>query len=271
MIRSPLATALLLLAPITVAAQVEAKQSTWQLDDSRGSFCVWYLADPALAPDIAPKGTLFAPAGTGSGLPAALARLVRDEPQFGSWIPAAICIGRYGRVTVDGEVAAQAKGDRAVLVMTHAIAATAPRGQEGAGYFLLELATDNRTLAGVAEDVGLRVEQREIARVPSREGGDDAWHFQMEKAKLVWSGHPTGEPRVEATRTMSFGLAGLRTSSWLLEATSAPDTVRLLVGQLRVEGKDDLAKALKASPIRAVGPLEQGGRSEWRFTRGGSR
>jgi hypothetical protein len=174
-------------------------------------------------------------------------------------------------VTVDGEVAAQAKGDRPVLVMTHAIAATAPRGQQGAGYLLVELSTDNGTLARVAEDVGLLVERREVARVPDREGGDDAWHFQVEKAKLLWSGHPTGEPRVEETQVMSFGLAGRRTTSWLLEAKSTPDTTRLLVGQLRVEGKDDLAKALKASPIRAVGPLEQGGRSEWRFTKGGNR
>lgn len=271
MTRSPLATALLLLAPITAAAQVDAKSSTWELDDSRGSFCVWYLADPAMAPDLAPKGTVFAPAGAGEGLPPAVARLVRDEPQFGSWIPASICVGLYGKVTVDGEVAAQAKGDRPVLVMTHSIAAAAPRGQEGAGYFLLELSTDNGTLARVAEDIGLQVERREVTRVPDREGGDDAWHFQVEKAKLLWSGHPTGEPSVESTRMMSFGLVGRRTSSWLLEAKATPDTTRLLVGQLRVEGKDDLAKALKASPIRAVGPLEQGGRSIWQFTRGGNR
>lgn len=271
MIRCPLATALLLLAPLTAAAQIEAKSSTWQLDDSRGSFCVWYLADPSMAPDLAPRGTVFAPAGAGTGLPAAVARLVRDEPQFGSWIPAALCVGLYGKVTVDGAVAAQAKGDRPVLVMTHAIAAMGPRGQEGAGYLLLELATDNGTLGRVAEDVGLRVERREVTRVRSNDGGDDAWQFQMKKAKLLWSGHPTGYPRVEPTQAMSFGLAGMRTTSWLLESKSAPDTVRLLVGQLRVEGKDDLAKALKASPIRAVGPLEQGGRTEWRFTRSGKR
>jgi hypothetical protein len=156
-------------------------------------------------------------------------------------------------------------------VMTHSIAATAPRGQQRAGYFLLELSTDNGTLARVAEDAGLQIARREVTRIPDREGGDDAWYFQVEKAKLLWSGHATGEPRVEPTRTMSFGLVGRRTSSWLLEAKSTPDTTRLLVGQLRVEGKDDLAKALKASPIRAVGPLEQGGRSEWHFTRGGNR
>lgn len=271
MIRSPLATMLLLLMPLAASAQVEAGNSTWHLDDSRGSFCVWYLADPAMAADLAPKGTVFAPAGAGTALPPPVARLVRDEPQFGSWIPAAICVGLYGTVTVDGEVAARAKGDRPVLVMTHAIAAMAPRGQEGAGYFLLELSTDNGMLARVAEDAGLQVERREVTRVSGREGGDEAWHFQVKKAKLLWSGHATGEPRVEPTRTMSFGLAGSRTSSWLLTAKFTPDTLRLLVGQLRVEGKDDLAKALKASPIRAVGPLEQGGRAEWRFTKGGNR
>jgi hypothetical protein len=46
-----------------------------------------------------------------------------------------------------------------------------------------------------------------------------------------------------------------------------PTWSRALVGSLRVEGKGDLAKLLKASPIRFVGPLYRGGGGELRFTR----
>jgi hypothetical protein len=262
---------LLAVLPSAVSAQVEASSSRWQLDGSRGSFCVWYLADPALAVEYAPKGTQLSAAGSGEGLPPAVARVIRDEPRFASWIPAAICVGLYGKVTIDGEVAAEARSDRPILIQTHAIAAQSPRGVADAGYYLLELATDNGIVERTAENAGIRAERRELTRVPSRDGGDEALHWQVGKAKFTWSGHPTGEPRVDSTRSMSFGLAGMRTTTWSLEATSAPDTLRLVVGQLLVEGKDDLAKALKASPIRAVGPLEVGGRVDWLFQRGAGR
>ncbi len=273
MIRPVVMAALLALAlaPADARAQVEAPTTRWLLEDARGSFCIWYLVDPALAPKLAPKGTQFAVAGSGAALPPMVARVIRDEPQFASWIPAAICVGRYGVVRIDGEEAARAREGRSILVLTHSIAAIAPMGQAGAGFFLLELATDDGNVVRLAELSGLRVERREVAIVPSREGGDDALHLQVEKARLVWSGHRFGEPRVETTQSMSFGLAGMRTSSWRLEAGFATDTVQPVVGQLRIEGKDDLAKALKASPIRAVGPFQQGGRAEWLFSRGSRR
>lgn len=271
MTRRTLLVALSLLVPAVGHAQVagEASVSKWLLEDARGSFCVWYLADPSIAPKLAPKGTTLTPAGTGAGLPSAVVRVIRDEPQFAAWIPAMICVGRYGAVTVDGETAGRVRGDRSILLMTHAIAAAAPRGQGGAGYYLLELSTDNGNVARLAEGVGIRVERRELDIAPPRGGVDSIMTVRIEKARLIWSGHPTGESRVEATQSMSFGLAGMRTSNWRLDAGFTPDTSRLVVGQLRVEGKDDLAKALKSSPIRWVGPILAGGRGEWQFTRGG--
>ena len=272
MTRRTLLTALFLLAPSVVHAQVagETGSSKWLLEDARGSFCIWYLADPAIAPKLAPKGTVLTAAGTGAGLPPAVVRVIRDEPQFAAWIPAVICVGRYGAVTIDGETAGRARADRSILLMTHAIAAAAPRGQSGAAYYLLEFSTDNGNVARLAEGVGIRVERRELDIAPPRGGPDSIMTVQIEKARLIWSGHPTGDSRVEATQPMSFGLAGLRTSSWRVDAGFAPDTSRLVVGQLRVEGKDDLAKALKSSPIRWVGPILAGGRGEWQFTRGGN-
>lgn len=272
MIRRTLLAACCLLLPAVAHAQAagESSSSKWLLEDARGSFCIWYLADPAIAPKLAPKGTMLTPAGTGEGLPSAVARVIRDEPQFAAWIPAMICVGRFGSVTIDGEAAGRARADRSVLLLTHAIAASAPRGQAGAGYYLLELSTDNGNVARMADAIGLRVERRELAFQPPRESGDSIMTIQVDKAKMIWSGHAVGESRVEKTQPMSFGLAGARTANWRLDAQFAPDTSRLVVGQLRVEGKDDLAKALKASPIRWVGPILAGGRGEWQFTRGGN-
>jgi hypothetical protein len=54
---------------------------------------------------------------------------------------------------------------------------------------------------------------------------------------------------------------------WGVDVTFTPEWSRPLVGVLSVEGKDDLAKALKASPIRFVGPRYYGGKGELRFSR----
>ena len=43
-------------------------ESRWSMAEARGGFCVWYLLDPAMAPGLAEKGTLFTPAGTGSSI-----------------------------------------------------------------------------------------------------------------------------------------------------------------------------------------------------------
>lgn len=271
MIRRTLLAAFVLALPVGLTAQgAKGTGSRWILDDARGSFCVSYLADPALAEQLVPKGTELTPASAVTELTPMLARVIRDEPQFATWIPSAICAGFYGAVTIDGEVAARAKGERGILVMTHSVAAKAPRGQQQAGNLLLELSTDNGVVARMAENAGIRIERRDAVVTPSREGGDDIMTLQVDKAKLVWSGHRTGEPRVDVTQMMSYGLEGRRNTNYQLVASFAPDTVWAVVGQLRIEGKDDLAKTLKASPIRAVGPIRTGGRAEWFFTRGGN-
>src|SRR5664279_5301123 len=78
-------------------------ESRWSLAGAKGGFCIWYLIDPAIAPELADKGTVFAPAGTGSTLPNALAQTIQDEPRFTTWIPAAICIGFYASITIGDE------------------------------------------------------------------------------------------------------------------------------------------------------------------------
>jgi hypothetical protein len=49
--------------------------------------------------------------------------------------------------------------------------------------------------------------------------------------------------------------------------TLTPEWTKAMVGSLRVEGKDDLAVAIKASPIRFVGPAVVGGGGELVFGR----
>lgn len=266
---------LAILLAVGLAAPLAAQddgESKWTLSDARGGFCIWYLADPAQVGELVPKGVTVRAAGTGTaGLPPSLARVIQDEPQFASWVPGTICIGFYGEASVDGKRTVTAKDGETILVMTHSIAATAPRGVTGADHFLVELGTDRASLARAAEMAGIRTFDREVEVNKVPDSDDDEIIIKLGKTRIHWQGHPAGESRVEWTRSMSFGYAGQRLSTWMVTFEAAPQQVRSMVGALRVEGKDDLGKVLKASPIRAVGPIERGGSASITFSRAGGR
>jgi hypothetical protein len=249
--------------------------SVWVLDEARGGFCVWYLTDPELAPAFLPKGGVARTAAHVEGLPPMLQRVVQDEPRFQEWVPAVLCIGRYASVQVDGRQMDRAKdADRPVLVTWQAIAAESPLEVNGAGWLLTHLGGDAPMLERAAGNSTVAFRGRELRndRIQGAETGDDAedaWEFRVDGVKLFWSGRQIGEMRVGETRTMSFGYAGARATNWAVEIESTPGHERTAIGSLRVEGKNDLAKAMKGSPVRAIGPAELGGRTTVTFRRPG--
>ncbi|MEO5824927.1 MAG: hypothetical protein ABIR59_03495 [Gemmatimonadales bacterium] len=265
-------TCLLAVLAVTPLAAQNRAETEWILRDARGGFCIWYLADPEMVRDLLPKDvSTQAASAVGSALPPALARVVQDEPRFASWVPGAICVGMYASASVDGkEVVAAKDGDR-VTVITHSVAAVDPRGIRGAGHYLIELGTDRGGLARAGEVAGIRTHDRsvDIKKVPDSD--DDEIELKLDKAKIIWQGHPTGIARVDSTRSMSFGYAGLRLSSWEIQVEAAPMEVQGVIGALRIEGKDDLSRVLRASPIRFMGPIERGGVATFRFKPGGRR
>lgn len=248
--------------------------STWVLDEARGGFCVWYLTDPELVPEFLPKGGVARTAATVEGLPPMLQRVVQDEPRFQSWVPAVLCIGRYASVQVDGRQMDRAKDpERPILVTWQAIAAEAPLGVAGAGWFLMDLGGDAPMLERAAGNSVVAFRGRELRnnRVKEAEAGgaepEDAWEIRVDGVKLFWNGRQVGDLRVGSTQVMSFGYAGARTAVWGVEIETAPGNERSAIGSLRVEGKNDLAKALKSSPVRAIGPAALGGRTTVTFRR----
>jgi hypothetical protein len=147
-----------------------------------------------------------------------------------------------------------------------ALAAASPYGQD-AGWYLASVGVRAGSLDRVAERGWIAVREPEYRVRSGIEGEEDQWELELDGLRLAWSGHPTGEVRVGSTRTMSFGYAGNRNSTWLVELRSAPEGERSQVGSLRVEGRNPLANALKSSPIRAMGPLFSGGELTLTFRR----
>jgi hypothetical protein len=96
----------------------------------------------------------------------------------------------------------------------------------------------------------------------------DIYSVKIGKTQLVWNGKHTGDStRIEDTLQEDWSVSGLRPSVRVARLQLKPAWSWPLVGSLRVEGKGDLAKALRNSPIRFVGPLYRGGSGRLVFSR----
>lgn len=252
--------ALLLGVALPRAAQAQDNPPLWRWVNSGGSFCIWYLADPTIARTLLPDSLQARPVSASSALPPTLLRIVQDEPRFAEWIPGIVCIGQYEVVAANGTpVGHEEKGHPVRFTLT------ALSSDEPEGWRLLELGLDAGRLDQVAEDLGIRTRERQLRVRRGLKGEDDQWSLRLDGAELGWIGHPLGESGVGMTRSMSFGYTGEHDRAWRLDLVITSETTESQVGSLRIEGKGPLAQALKSSPIRAVGALEQGGEAVMTF------
>jgi hypothetical protein len=246
----------------------------WRIDGLRNAFCVQLLIDPAkldmnIPDDIRPLRADAVPS-----LSPPLQTVITNQPEFAAWSPSSICL--YYMETVDaGPVrVSEGKPDKAPLLgfwssATAATAGGAPRD------FVLRLFTNSGRLerAGELRDLNLRTVRSTVRQV-SMEDDEAAvpvgtrYQFKLNKTLLTWDGRKvddstrTSEPYTSAWRTESK-----RGRPMAASVALTPQWTRPMVGFLRVEGKDDFAKAIMASPIRFVGPARIGGGGEFAFGR----
>jgi hypothetical protein len=133
---------------------------------------------------------------------------------------------------------------------------------------VLELFGTGGELAHSAEQAKVKLKEARSRRSRARGGENDIYDVRVGKTQLIWNGRAAGDStRVEIPIRELWTTPGASGTMWRAEMTFRPAWTRPLVGVLTVEGKDDLAKALKASPTRFVGPLYFGGEAELRFSR----
>ena len=98
---------------------------------------------------------------------------------------------------------------------------------------------------------------------------DDRYELKIGKTVILFDGHAApdstlGTAPVDQSWVFSASRGGV---VWRISAVLQPTLTRALVGALRIQGKDELATALRASPIRLVGPIYTGGRGQILFRR----
>ena len=222
--------------------------------------------DPAVARKHRREGVQFLRADRLSSLHPALVSVIEGQPEFASWIPSSLCLFYVDAVQLGGRRYGNKDPRKRQMVGAWTLAAI----EQGSGArrdLVLELFSSRGDVVRAAQlaKIKFREAQAAVSKAPAT--GNDLQEVKVGKTRLVWNGRAAGDStRVEEPIEEAWLAKGTSGGAWTVQTTLVPGWSRPLVGVLSVEGKDDLAKALKSSPTRFVGPVFFGGGGKLRFT-----
>ena len=164
--------------------------------------------------------------------------------------------------------------EKAPMVGVWSLSATEGAGKS-ARDVALRLFTNNGRLERAAEVSGLdlRKVDSEVRSIPNE---NDAKappigirrSVKLNKTLLTWEGRQVDDStRANGAVTILWRADSKRRGTMTARLALTPEWTKGMAGSLRVEGNDDFAEAVKASPIRFVGPAVMGGRGELAFGR----
>jgi hypothetical protein len=255
-------------ARLIAQAAGEQKQSqVWGLQGLRTGYCVRFLIEPKAASGELKSGFRLIPAGQDRSLHPALQQTIKAQTEFSTWVPSSLCFYYTDAVQIGPRRVVEKNPRNQQLIAVWSLATqeekSAARRDLALGIF-----SGRGSLNRAAEAAGVRLQEAHATVIDSADTSNDVYTVKLERTSLVWRGRPTGDStRVEQPIEESWSVPGVRAGVWAVRMVLHPAWSRPLVGSLSVEGKGDLSKALKKSPIRFVGPLYRGGTGELRFNR----
>jgi hypothetical protein len=249
------------------STQDTKRAQRWSLEGLRAGYCVRFLVEPKQAARLLRERFQLVAAARDSTLHPALRRLIEGQPEFASWTASNVCFYFADAFQIGGRRVAE-KDPRTYQMLSVWSLAT----QENLGRARRDLALDlyarRSGLIRAAAANGIRMSEAHSVVADAADTTFDTYSVKLERTLLIWRGRPTGDStRVTVPLQELWQVPGQRGSVWSGRIVMKPAWSRALVGSLTVEGKGDLAKVLKASPIRFVGPLYWGGAGELTFSR----
>jgi hypothetical protein len=248
----------------------KAARADWQLPDTRKGFCIQLLLDPAKLREL-PDGVRLLPADTYKDLHPVLRRVVTEQPEYKSWSPSSLCFYYLTRV-VGASKAIGGEKNPAKAPVLGIWTVAGHRDGSGPGDVVLDVRSNDGDLRDAADHAGLDLENlsSSIGPVPREDGPprpeEHRYQIRFGKTMLVWDGRGGEDTtRTPPAVTWQWQASGSN-RRWLTgELTLKPATSTPMLGSLRIEGNDAMARALQASPIRYVGPSYEGGEGELRL------
>jgi hypothetical protein len=253
--------------PVRGQEAVAGRQGpVWTLEGLQVGQCVRFLMDPGAAAKHLRPGSRLLRADQVQTLHSTLQSVIDQQPEFASWAPASLCLYYADAIRLGARRFRSKDPRKRQMLGVWTLAATEQGGSRRD--LVLELFGASGELAHSAEQAKVKFREARSSRTKPAQSENDVYGVRMGKTHLIWNGRATGDStRVTGPLRELWLTRGTSGTMWRVQATLQPTWMRPLVGVLTVEGKDDLAKALKASPTRFVGPLYFGGSAELRFSR----
>ncbi len=259
--RALAALAVLLALGRPLAAQ-GGNEGAWQFSNLQQGYCITFLVSPEDAPGVLPDDAQPVRLNATTDASPVLARVLADQPEYGAWMPAAVCIYRFGRADIAGrELVAPAGGSE--MIGTVSYAARVAVNQPDNGVSVSVVFTNDKRAARLTDSTQVPFRQIKATFGKAAHGDDERHVIQFGKTTLIWDGHAASDSAALSTPLDHVWVVMGRRGKpvlvrWQLNASSS----RSVVGALVVQGKDKLAKLMRKSPIRYLGPMYQGGRGE---------
>lgn len=248
------------------AQNSETEDKTWRLEGLRKAFCVRLLLDPAskVLKDL-PTGYRPVPASEAADLHISLRSVVDGQPEFAAWSPSRLCFDAVDTVHTDEFTVADRSGRHPQLFASWTVLAAAPGSPPGD--VALELYSNSGRLIRAARLAGQIVREARVVvgLVPAEDdngvpSSEERFQVKMGKTIVTWDGSAARDSNaVREPVRRSWATTGARGGVAVGEVVLSPVSERAMVGSLKVDGKGDFAKALRASPTRFAGPAYRGG------------
>ena len=237
----------------------------WTMEGLRSGQCVRFLMEPGAAGKHVKQGARLLRADQDSSLHPVLQTIIGEQTEFARWVPSSLCIFYSDAIRLSGRRLGSKDPRKKQMLGFWTVAAVESGGSRQD--IVLDLFGNSGSLVRAAE-LG-KVKLREARSTVSKPAGtsNDVYDIQIGKTRLIWNGRATGDSSAVGAVHERWLTRGASGTFWRVNASLRPGWTRPVVGVLTVEGKDDLARALKSSPTRFVGPLYLGGEGELRFYR----
>lgn len=270
-------TAVRLTAAVAVAAQQQDDpgERAWRVEGLRKAFCVQFLMDPASkALEDLPEGYRPVPASEAAELHVSLRSVVDEQPEFAAWSPSRLCFDAADTVRTGEFILGDKSGRHPQLFATWTVLALRPGGSPGD--VALKLFSNSDRLIRSARTAGQEVHEARllVGLVPAEDDDgvastDERFQVKMGKTTVTWDGHAARDSAAIKEpirrRWTANSTRGGRTATG--EVVFSPALAQAMAGSLKVDGKDELAKVLRASPTRFAGPVYRGGGGSISFDR----
>jgi hypothetical protein len=252
----------------------EQLERVWQIDGLRSAFCVQLLLDPAKLEVPIPRASRPLRADAIEQLSPPLRSVVESQPEYGALSPSRLCLYYMESVDAGSVRVTERDPSKAPMIGVWVLAAADAEGGARKDV-VLRLFTNTGRLKRVGQVNGLdlrtvRSTVRDITNEEDASAPPIGTRYQLKLGKtlLTWDGRRVSDStRANGPVSNEWRADTRRRGPMTARMVLNPEWTQPMVGSLRVEGDDDFADAIKASPIRFVGPAALGGRGELAFGR----